>query len=286
MVGLAYGTRSDDYKVKAVLDMSKASAAVQCPNPSCNASPRVRAVLLHHFRNVQCCQRTSMWSPFVNHLNVFQTIFCFNWGELCSPHMCNPYLLGAVLDYRMPVTHACAPNPRVSLMPYRFLWDDVLLFRSGVKEVAGHRIGNLISDASSNDKPKSSASETVRPEPEALPEYRVCNCGGITLARKCLWLLGKSRLLVFSLLERRPSNLPGTHGAKHIVHINLVGSGSLKMRNSKKQKEGQYESKKQNNTGSTLPGFVISHLNGLGKSKRHIMFDQYPGRNDYPGVPR
>ncbi len=27
----------------------------------------------------------SMWSPFVNHLNVFETIFCFNWGELCSP---------------------------------------------------------------------------------------------------------------------------------------------------------------------------------------------------------
>ena len=31
-----------------------------------------------------------MWSTFVNHLNVFEAIFCFNWGEQSSPHMCNP----------------------------------------------------------------------------------------------------------------------------------------------------------------------------------------------------
>jgi len=58
------------------------------------------------------------------------------------------------------------------------------------------------------------------------------------------------------------------------------------MRKSEKQKEGQNESNEKNNTGSSLPGFVMSHLDRFGKSERHILFDQHPGRDNYPGVPR
>jgi hypothetical protein len=30
---------------------------------------------------------------------------------------------------------------------------------------------------------------------------------------------------------------------------------------------------------AVFPGFVMSHLDRLGKSERHILFDQHPGRN-------
>jgi hypothetical protein len=77
------------------------------------------------------------------------------------------------------------------------------------------------------------------------------------------------------------------HGAgRPTLTAITCGSWLFEMRNFRNTKEGQDDSNEKNNTGSSLPGFVMPHLDWLRRLQRYIMFDQYPSRDDNAGVPR